>query len=262
MTTMRQRTSRTGAPRRSEMLRRLHTKLACGLVMLACALSALPAVSTAAAANTSHRVSATQELAVLLHDHRAHRSPRTSASLVASVPAQRPITGEQTTLPVIGQATSHGGTRWLKVMLPGRPNGLSGWIVKNGTRELVTDWHIVVNTSERLMWIYRHGRLARRFQVVVGKPSTPTPTGQFFIEETEKMPDTEAGGPFALALSARSNVLQEFSGGPGQIAIHGRNNLGGTLGSAVSHGCMRLDTAAISYLAARLGPGVPVTIHR
>ena len=30
-----------------------------------------------------------------------------------------------------------------------------------------------------------------------------------------------AGGPYALATSARSNVLQEFEGGPGQIALHG-----------------------------------------
>jgi len=40
------------------------------------------------------------------------------------------------------------------------------------------------------------------------------------------MPVSEPGGPFALALSARSNVLQEFDGGPGQIAIYGRDGPG------------------------------------
>ena len=70
----------------------------------------------------------------------------------------------------------------------------------------------------------------------------------------------EPGGPFALALSARSNALQEFEGGPGQIALHGRDNLGGVLGAAESHGCMRLATASIDWLAERIGPGVPVTI--
>ena len=72
----------------------------------------------------------------------------------------------------------------------------------------------------------------------------------------------EPGGPFALATSARSNVLQEFEGGPGQIALHGLNNVGGTLGTAVSHGCVRLDTGAMRWLVARIGPGVPVTITR
>ena len=32
------------------------------------------------------------------------------------------------------------------------------------------------------------------------------------------------------------------------------------MGTAASHGCVRLDTAAISWLGKRIGPGVPVTI--
>src|SRR6202035_1533155 len=124
----------------------------------------------------------------------------------------------------------------------------------------VTSWHIVIDKADRHLRVYFHGRLQRTFQAVVGKPSTPTPTGNFFVEETVLMPATEAGGPYGLALSARSNVLQEFAGGPGQIAIHGRDSLGGTLGAAESHGCIRLATPAITWLAARIVPGVPVTI--
>ena len=96
----------------------------------------------------------------------------------------------------------------------------------------------------------------------MGKPSTPTPRGQFFIEEALALSSDDAGGPFALATSARSNVLQEFDGGPGQIALHGTNNLSGALGTAVSHGCIRLSTRAITWLARRIGSGVPLTITR
>ncbi len=71
----------------------------------------------------------------------------------------------------------------------------------------------------------------------------------------------EPGGPYALALSARSDALQEFEGGPGQIAVHGRDNLGGTLGAAESHGCVRLATASIDWLSTRIAPGTPVTIN-
>jgi lipoprotein-anchoring transpeptidase ErfK/SrfK len=175
--------------------------------------------------------------------------------------AHTPITGEETTLPVIGQANGSGGTHWLKVMLPGRPNGLTGWIEQGGTYEAFTGWHIVVNTSDRRVWIYYHSRLQRTFQAVVGKPSTPTPSGSFFVQETVIMPASEGGGPFALATSARSDVLHQFEGGPGQIGIHGRDGLGGTLGTAESHGCVRLATADITWLAARIVPGVPVTIY-
>ena len=68
-------------------------------------------------------------------------------------------------------------------------------------------------------------------------------------------------GPYALATSARSNVFQEFEGGPGQIALHGRNHLSGALGSASSHGCVRLGTAAIVWLARRIGAGTPLVIR-
>lgn len=176
--------------------------------------------------------------------------------------ARRPITGEQTTLPVIGHSTGPDAVRWLEVMLPGRPDGSTGWIAQTGTREHVTGWRILVDLTARRVRVYRDGLTLRTFQAVVGKPSTPTPTGQFFVEETVQMQPGQADGPFALALSARSNVLQEFEGGPGQIGIHGRNGLGGTLGAAESHGCVRLATASIDWLAARIGPGTPVRIYQ
>jgi lipoprotein-anchoring transpeptidase ErfK/SrfK len=206
-------------------------------------------------------VQATQQLAVLLNAHVAHQAPTAGSPQVALVPARRPITGEQTTLPVIGEASPPGGGRWLQVMLPGRPDGSTGWIAQSATRRLTTGWRILVDLAARRVRVYRDGRMVRTFQAVVGKSSTPTPTGQFFVEETVRMEPGEAGGPFALALSARSNALQEFEGGPGQIAIHGRNNLGGTLGAAESHGCIRLATASIDWLAARIGPGIPVKIY-
>ena len=34
------------------------------------------------------------------------------------------------------------------------------------------------------------------------------------------------------------------------------------MGTAASHGCVRLDTAAITWLGERIGPGVPVTVGR
>ena len=81
------------------------------------------------------------------------------------------------------------------------------------------------------------------------------------VEETVVMPVSEPGGPYGLALSARSDTLRQFDGGPGQIAIHGRDSLGGTPGLAESHGCMRLSTPNIDWLAGRIGPGTRVRIR-
>ena len=95
----------------------------------------------------------------------------------------------------------------------------------------------------------------------MGTPSTPTPRGRFFIEEALALSAGAHGGPFALATSARSSVLQEFEGGPGQIALHGTNGLSGALGTAASHGCIRLSTAAITWLARRIGGRRPADRH-
>lgn len=260
MTAIKPSPSKTGAARRSWSVLRIRTLPACVLA-LACAWSGAAAAS-ADAAGTARHIGATQQLAALLYGHSAYRSPRAGAPLIASVPSRAPITGERTTLPVVGQASGSDGSHWLKVMLPGRPNGSTGWIARAGTYEIITGWHIVVRTARRRMWVYFHGRVERTIQAVVGKPATPTPSGNFFVEETVIVPASEAGGPFALALSSRSDVLQEFNGGPGQIAIHGRDGLGGVLGTAASHGCIRLSTTAITWLAARIVPGVPVTVYR
>jgi lipoprotein-anchoring transpeptidase ErfK/SrfK len=233
----------------------------CLAVGLAAACLAGVCAGSAAAGGVPARVPATQQLAVLLSAHGAHQEPEAGSPQTELVPSRRPITGERTTLPVTGSLTGPDGVRWLQVMLPGRPNSSTGWIAQQGTRKLMTAWHIVVDLTARRVSVYRDGHKLRSFQAVVGKPSTPTPTGEFFVEEALQMPAGEAGGPFALALSARSDVLQEFEGGPGQIAMHGRNNLGGTLGTAASHGCIRLATASIEWLAARIGPGTPATIY-
>jgi lipoprotein-anchoring transpeptidase ErfK/SrfK len=246
---------RSGRPE----LRRARSLLA--LAGTSCVLAAMGAHAPApAVAAGTAKAGASQELAVLLSTHAVHRRPQGGSRVLVTVPAVRPITGEPTTLPVIGHARSGGGIAWLRVMLPGRPNGSSGWIAKQGTRAQLTGWRISVSLGARRVTVYRHGRAIRRFAAVVGKPATPTPTGGFFVEETLQMTPSEPGGPYALALSARSNALQEFEGGPGQIALHGRDNLGGVLGAAESHGCVRLATASIDWLAQRIGPGVPVTI--
>jgi lipoprotein-anchoring transpeptidase ErfK/SrfK len=243
------------------MRMRFHTlarPLITGLV--AASLLAGITAGSAGAAAMAARVQGTQELVVLLSAHAAHKAPEAGSPEVAPVPATRPITGERTALPVLSRQIGAGGTMWLQVMLPGRPNGLTGWITEAGTRSSVTPWHLIVNLGARRVTAYLNGRKAKSFSAVVGKPSTPTPTGQFFVEEVVRMGSKDPGGPIALALSARSNVFAEFEGGPGQIGIHGRDNLGGTLGQAESHGCVRLATSSIEWLAERVGPGTPVTI--
>lgn len=205
---------------------------------------------------------ASQPLVVLLHDHVARTGPSAHAGRIEAVASRRPLTRARTVLPVLGRASSRKRGSWLHVRLPGRPNSHKGWISTNRTRLTSTGWRILVKLSTRRVTVYHGDRARRHFRAVVGKPSTPTPRGSFFIEEALALSSYETGGPFALATSARSNVFQEFEGGPGQIGIHGTNNLTGALGTAASHGCIRLSTRAITWLARRIGAGTPLTIAR
>ncbi len=213
-----------------------------------------------AVARPPQSVRSTQTLATLLSPHQVRASPSDEAPGNRVLEATRPITGGPTVLPVIDAETTTDGVRWLRVMLPGRPNDATGWISSHGTLLSTTRWQLVVRTVLRQVRAYYAGRLVRSFAAIVGKPATPTPRGRFFVEESVRMPPTSPGAPFALALSARSNVLQEFEGGPGQIALHGLANLGGTLGTAISHGCVRLANQDVGWLVERIGPGVPVAI--
>ena len=212
------------------------------------------------------RVPAQQLIVALLTNHSARDRPSTKARQVAFVNDVRPITGERTTLPVLSQTTTKSGQSWLRVRLPGhglgeRAPAQIGWISASKTELFITPWSISVDLNARQVTVDHNGRAVQHFPAIVGKPSTPTPTGDYFVEENVHLGGGGVGGPFALATSDRSNVLQQFDGGPGQIALHGLDNVGGQLGTAESHGCIRMADSAITWLAARIGPGTPVTIH-
>jgi lipoprotein-anchoring transpeptidase ErfK/SrfK len=238
----------------------LRRGIAASGVALLTAAGACALASPAAAAGA--RVPESQPLVALLHDHVARTRPDVTAHRIETVSAQRPLTRVRTVLPVLGRATSHDGRSWVQVRLPGRPNAHKGWIPAVQTSPRSTAWQISVKLSARRVTVYQDGRVQRSFRAVVGARSTPTPIGRFFIEEALKISGVAAGNPYALATSARSNVLQEFEGGPGQIALHGTNGLPDALGTAASHGCIRLSTAAITWLARNIGGGVPLTIVR
>ncbi len=225
------------------------------------------AVAPPARATPPPQIAPSQELVALIGSHPVSSSP--GGAFDGSVAGSRSLTGEQTVLPVLSAVIDNSvdaqGQLWLQVRLPGRVLGrvtppATGWIKGSHTVISSTAWHLVVELAARRILVYDHGVQVRSFKAVVGKPSTPTPTGDYFVEENVKMRRGAPGGPFALATSDRSNVLHSFEGGPGQIAIHGVANLGGTLGTAESHGCIRLATRAITWLAERIRPGVPITI--
>jgi hypothetical protein len=202
-------------------------------------------------------------IARLLLTTPARRDPRASSPLLAMVSAVRPLTGQQTALPVIAEGRDEREARWLRVRLPGRPNGHTGWIRAASARLVSSPWRLVVTRARREALLLRDGRLVAQLRVVVGAPATPTPPGQFFVVEHVAQAAGSPLGSWALATSAHSSILQEFDGGPGQIALHGRRGplAIAPLGTAASHGCIRFDNAEVDRIARLLPNGTPVEIR-
>ena len=176
------------------------------------------------------------------------------------VERRTPLTRVQTVLPIIETARGPSGGRWFRVQLPMRPNGISGWVpaYKGKTRDdrLAHRGAPVGPDCNRVRW----AKARATFSVVVGQPSTPTPLGTFFIVEKIHVGLRVTDGPWALATSAYSNVLDQFAGGPGQIALHGVVGLRAPLGTFASHGCVRFGNDAITWIATHVDNGTPVII--
>lgn len=156
------------------------------------------------------------------------------------------------------------GNRWLRVRLHGRPNSREGWIQDDSVKLISTAWRIEVSRKTKHLRVYRAGKPARTFRVVVGKAGTPTPSGLFAIADKLRQSNPNHFiGNWALPLTAHSNVLQRFDGGDGQIGLHGRGgaSLKDPLGIAASHGCVRLSNAAMNWIAEHVPTGTPVRIR-
>jgi lipoprotein-anchoring transpeptidase ErfK/SrfK len=203
-----------------------------------------------------HRVALAALIATLSHPAAVFRAPTVHTWTRQVLPLYTPLSHQRVSLPVL-RRKGH----WLRVLLPGRPNSHSGWIDARKAKLSKTPWRVVVKTESKRLFVFKGRRIVRSFPVVVGKQSTPTPHGRFYVEEAMILPPHSLGSPYAYALSARSNVYQEFDGGPGQIAIHGIYGIGGTPGRAESHGCIRMTSAALTWMVRRFGTGTPVEIR-
>jgi lipoprotein-anchoring transpeptidase ErfK/SrfK len=204
---------------------------------------------------------ANQELLALDRAATARSQPSAVAAAVARVARLTPLTHAQAVLPVVRHRVGDDGREWLLVRLPGRPNGAAGWVRAAAGTLSDTPWRIVVFRAARRAEVLDGETVRAGFRVVVGKPATPTPLGTFFVVEELHLGRHAQQGPWALATSAYSNVLQEFAGGPGQIALHGRVGLAAPLGTAASHGCVRFANGAITWIAEHVPAGTPVVVR-
>ena len=148
---------------------------------------------------------------------------------------------------------------WVRVRIPGRPNGRSGWVRGDDLGPLfaVTTMLRVDRRTLRAT-LYDRGHRIWTSRVGVGKRSTPTPAGHFWIRSRlRSLGDGSSYGPWAFGTAAYS-VLSDWPGG-GVVGIHGTNEPG-LIPGRPSHGCVRVPNAQIRRLARLMPVGTPVRI--
>lgn len=161
----------------------------------------------------------------------------------------------------IAETGASSRSAWLQIHLPVLPNSRTGWIPRAAVSQLipVRTW-LIVNTKTLRASLIESGRMIFSARIGIGKPSTPTPHGNFYV--IDRLDDLGFGGqygPLAFGTSAKSPVLTDWPGG-GVVGIHGTNEPQLIPGDP-SHGCIRMRNQEILRLGKLMPVGTPVTIE-
>ena len=192
---------------------------------------------------------------------RIHERPRADSRAVAVTHLETEDGFPEVYL-LLSSLTDTRGQVWVRLRIPGRPNGRVGWVPRGALGEFhVTHWRLDVSLRSRRLRAYFNGKLRFTAPVGVGKPSTPTPAGRFWIRERFKLVSrSNPYWPYALGTSDYS-TLTDWPGG-GVVGIHGDFGDPKVIPGDPSHGCVRMHDADIAWLAPRVQLGTPVHVFR
>ena len=109
-------------------------------------------------------------------------------------------------------------------------------------------YSIIVDLSDRRLYLLREGNIINSYPIGVGKMLTPTPVGRYYI--VSKVPNP--GGPFGVMWMGLSRP---------HYGIHGTNNPG-SIGKQVSHGCIRMYNSDVLQLSRLISINIAVNIRQ
>jgi L,D-transpeptidase-like protein len=148
---------------------------------------------------------------------------------------------------------------WLRVRLPKRPNGGTGWVTEDALSDLrVLRTKLRIDRRTLRATLYRDGRSVWTSRIGIGAARTPTPVGRYWIRSRlRNLRGNSAYGPWAFGTAAYS-VISDWPGG-GVVGVHGTNQPG-LIPSRPSHGCIRVPNAKIRRLALIMPIGTPMQV--
>jgi lipoprotein-anchoring transpeptidase ErfK/SrfK len=186
-------------------------------------------------------------------------APQGSARTIARLHAKTEMGSPEVYL-MLNQQPDSRGRMWVRIRLPGQPNGRTGWVRRATLGPMwVTHTTLLVDKHTLTATVLRDGKATWRVPVGVGTARSPTPAGRFYVRELIKLnPPTSAYGPYIYGTSGYAK-LSEFPGG-GIIGVHGTSQPG-LIPGRPSHGCVRMRNADVRELTKRLPIGAAVRIR-
>jgi len=161
--------------------------------------------------------------------------------------------------PLVMQVVEEHG-EWLKVLIQARPNHTEGWVRASDVEVTSTTYRMVLSLADRHLTVYDGDEVVAETDVVIGKDTTPTPVGAFYLSEkiAQKNPGG-AYGPWILSTNGYSEALDLFDNGLPVVAFHGTNQPD-LIGTQASNGCIRMPNDVAAKLAEMLPAGTPIVI--
>jgi lipoprotein-anchoring transpeptidase ErfK/SrfK len=215
---------------------------------------ALRAASHDAPARDVRLIPKVTYLAALQHSTAGYR---TAHAKHRSMRVPKAWYGRTSVLPILKAAAGR-----VKVRLARRPNESSTWIKLGAALFSQSKSAILIDLSQRRLYVFKSGRQKFSFPIGEGTSRTPTPTGKFFVA-FHAPPNAPEYGDVMLETSAHSEVFRTFGGGNDAIiAIHGPINSDrqiGNNGARISNGCIRMHNSQLVKVA-KVQDGTPVII--
>lgn len=134
------------------------------------------------------------------------------------------------------------------------------------TESLPSEPRLVINLGRRQVSLYQEGGRRKNYPIAVGRPGWETPIGEFRVMDMRQNPTWI--NPFtgkAISPQDPRNPLGGYwigfwTDGRNWIGFHGTPNTD-SVGSAASHGCVRMYRQDIAELFAQVTPGMPVIVQ-
>lgn len=151
-----------------------------------------------------------------------------------------------------------------------RRSGASAKIDFRVTKPEVTsdsfDQVVLVRHNERKVYLYEDGEIFRSWTVAVGQPGYPTPTGVYSVTELRYLPTWINPAPDTWGKDMPEEIgpgvdnplgLRAINWSAPAIRFHGTENIS-SLGTAASHGCVRMSNSDVIELYDLIEVGAPI----